>query len=105
MCATLATPGMGPRLGEGNDDLRRSARGTRPRSAGDLAGASSTMGFGHGNAERGMGEREKKGIPHLRRMNGDRRSRCEEDDAAYTSASSGTGVAQGRKRTKAWGRG
>jgi hypothetical protein len=54
MRATLVAPGMGPRLGEGNGDLRRSARRARPRSAGDLAGASSAMGFGHGNAERGM---------------------------------------------------
>jgi hypothetical protein len=66
-----------------NGDLRWSVRCARPRYAGDLAGASSAMGFGHGNAERGMGEMEK---PHLRRMNGDRRSRCEEDDAACTSA-------------------
>jgi hypothetical protein len=86
MRVTLAAPRMGPRLGEGNGDLRRSARRARPRSAGDLAGSSSAMGFDHGNAERGMGEREKKGIPHLRRMNGDWQSRCEEDDAACTSA-------------------
>jgi hypothetical protein len=105
MRATLAAPGMGPRLGEGSGDLRRSARRARPRSAGDLAGSSSAMGFDHGNAERGMGERENKGIypsaqDERRSAKQVRRRRC-----SLYERSSGTGLAQGRKGTKAWGRG
>lgn len=54
--------------------------GARHR-AGEWLGCS-TMGLDHGNAEKGMGEREKKEVPRLRRLNDGRWSGCKEDDAA-----------------------
>jgi hypothetical protein len=58
----------------------RDPRGGRHRTGEWLDGSST--GLDHGNAKKGMGERKKKAVPHLRRLNDGWRSGCEEDDAA-----------------------